>query len=79
MASGSYFPKPVKEVIIPKVDGGTRKLGIPTLSDRIAQEVVKAYLEPRLEVVFMTNSYGYRLQKSAHQALEKVRKSERKC
>lgn len=44
MASGSYFPMPVKEVIIPKADGGQRKLGIPTLSDRIAQEVVKAYL-----------------------------------
>ena len=78
MASGSYFPKPVKEVIIPKADGGKRKLGIPTISDRIAQEVVKAYLEPRLEAVFVANSYGYRPQKSAHQALEKVRENARK-
>jgi len=78
MASGSYFPKPVKEVIIPKADGGKRKLGIPTISDRIAQEVVKAYLEPRLEAVFVVNSYGYRPQKSAHQALEKVRENARK-
>ena len=56
MASGSYFPMPVKEVIIPKADGGKRKLGIPTISDRIAQEVVKTYLEPRLEAVFVANS-----------------------
>jgi RNA-directed DNA polymerase len=78
MASGSYFPMPVKEVIIPKSDGGKRKLGIPTISDRIAQEVVKAYLEPRLEAVFVANSYGYRPHKSAHQALEKVRENARK-
>jgi RNA-directed DNA polymerase len=73
MASGSYFPKPVKEVIIPKSNGGERKLGIPSISDRIAQEVVKTYLEPRLEAVFLSQSYGYRPNKSAHQALEEVR------
>ena len=74
MASGSYFPAPVKEVIIPKSNGGERKLGIPTISDRIAQEVIRAYLEPRLEAVFTPNSYGYRPNKSAHQALENVKK-----
>jgi RNA-directed DNA polymerase len=55
MASGSYFPMPVKEVVIPKSNGGERKLGIPSISDRIAQEVVKTYLEPRLEAEFYPN------------------------
>ena len=74
MSSGSYFPQPVKEIVIPKAGGGERKLGIPTISDRIAQEVVKMYLEPRMEAVFSPNSYGYRPNKSAHNALERVRK-----
>ncbi len=75
MASGSYFPPAVKEVEIPKKDGKIRKLGIPTISDRIGQMVVKMYLEPRLEKVFSPNSFGYRPDKSAHQALEQVRKN----
>lgn len=73
MASGSYFPPAVKEVEIPKKDGKIRKLGIPTISDRIGQMVVKAYLETRLEKVFNPNSFGYRPNKSAHQALQQVR------
>ena len=48
MSSGSYFPPPVKRVQIDKRDGGKRPLGIPTVSDRIAQAVVKGYLEPEL-------------------------------
>lgn len=75
MASGSYFPPAVKEVEIPKKDGKVRKLGIPTISDRIGQMVVKMYLEPRLEAIFHPNSFGYRPNKSAHQALEQVRKN----
>ena len=77
MASGSYFPMPVKEVVIPKSDGGRRKLGIPSISDRVAQEVVKAYIEPRLEAEFLSSSYGYRPHKSAHDALTQVRENVR--
>lgn len=75
MASGSYFPPAVKEVEIPKADGKCRKLGVPTISDRVAQMVVKMYLEPRFEKIFSPNSYGYRPNKSAHQALAAVREN----
>jgi len=73
MSSGSYFPPPVKEVEIPKKDGKVRKLGVPTISDRVGQMVVKMFIEPRLERIFSPNSYGYRPNKNAHQALAKVR------
>ena len=75
MASGSYFPPPVKEVEIPKKDGKVRKLGVPTISDRVGQMAVKMYIEPRLEKIFSPNSYGYRPKRNAHQALESVRKN----
>ena len=69
MSSGSYFPPPVKRVLIDKRGGGSRPLGIPTVSDRIAQAVVKGYLEPGLEKHFHPNSYGYRPGKSALDAV----------
>ena len=78
LSSGSYFPPAVREHEIKKDNGKTRKLGIPTVGDRIAQQVLKDYLEPRLEAVFHDNSYGYRPLKSAHQALASVSENVRK-
>lgn len=78
LSSGSYFPPAVKEQEIKKDNGKTRKLGIPTVADRVAQQVIKDYLEPRLEAAFHDSSYGYRPLKSAHQALESVRMNVRK-
>ena len=69
LASGSYFPPPVLMVEIPKRGGGTRRLGVPTVSDRIAQTVVKRALEPCVEPYFHEDSYGYRPGKSALQAV----------
>lgn len=73
MSSGSYFPPAVKGITMPKRQGGERLLGVPTVADRIAQSVAKIYLEPCLETIFYKDSYGYRPNRSAHQALERVR------
>ncbi len=69
MSSGSYLPPPVKAVSIPKKSGGVRVLGVPTVSDRIAQMVVKLVFEPKVEPIFLSDSYGYRPGKSALDAI----------
>lgn len=73
MSSGSYFPSPVLAVEIPKKDGGKRRLGIPTISDRVAQMVAKIYIENKVEPIFHQDSYGYRPGKSALDAVGKAR------
>jgi len=74
MSSGTYFPPPVRAVEIPKSDGNKRLLGIPTVSDRVGQAVVKSYLEPIVEPKFHEDSYGYRPNKSALDAVGVARK-----
>ena len=73
LASGSYFPPAVKRVEIPKSDGGVRPLGIPTVKDRVAQMVIARELEEQVDKHFSPNSFGYRPNKSAHQAIEQAR------
>ncbi len=76
MSSGSYFPPPVRAVTIPKKSGGERILGVPTVGDRIAQMVVKQLIEPDLDPIFLSDSYGYRPRKSA---LDAVRVTRERC
>jgi RNA-directed DNA polymerase len=74
LSSGSYFPPPARAVEIPKAGGKrVRTLGVPTVSDRIAQTVVKLYLEPEVEPIFHPDSYGYRPGRSALDAVATCR------
>jgi RNA-directed DNA polymerase len=73
MSSGTYFPPAVRAVEIPKADGGTRVLGVPTVGDRVAQTVAALMLEPRMESIFHEDSYGYRPKRGALDAVAKCR------
>lgn len=72
LSSGSYFPKAVKQVAIPKKAGGVRYLGIPTILDRIAQQVVRKHLERKVEPLFHNSSFGYRPKRSCHDAVQQA-------